>query len=125
MAGNAARGSKKAGLAPRHILLAVANDEKLNQALKGVTNPSGGVLLGIHPKLLAKKRGTKGKSEMILSPTTEKSGRKAIKWGQVRNGISNPRPPSHGHLRCPKQMTMIKKEHQIPPRKMGQRMASP
>ncbi|CAO2610360.1 Core histone macro-H2A.2, partial [Lemmus lemmus] len=55
LAGNAARGSKKAGIAPRHTLLAVADDEKLNQMLKGVTNPSGGVLLGIHPELLAKK----------------------------------------------------------------------
>ncbi|KAH0501665.1 Core histone macro-H2A.2 [Microtus ochrogaster] len=87
LAGNAARGSKKAGLAPRHILLAVANDEKLNQALKGVTNPSGGVLLRIHPKLLPKKRGTKGKSEMILTPTTEKSRRKAINGVRVEDVV--------------------------------------
>ena len=31
MAGNAARDNKKARIAPRHILLAVANDEELNQ----------------------------------------------------------------------------------------------
>uniref|UniRef100_G1RKF7 MacroH2A.2 histone n=1 Tax=Nomascus leucogenys TaxID=61853 RepID=G1RKF7_NOMLE len=35
LAGNAARDNKKARIAPRHILLAVANDEELNQLLKG------------------------------------------------------------------------------------------
>ncbi|XP_027965489.1 core histone macro-H2A.2 isoform X3 [Eumetopias jubatus] len=77
LAGNAARDNKKARIAPRHILLAVANDEELNQLLKGVTIASGGVLPRIHPELLAKKRGTKGKSETILSPPPEKRGRKA------------------------------------------------
>lgn len=31
LAGNAARDNKKGRIAPRHILLAVANDEELNQ----------------------------------------------------------------------------------------------
>ncbi|NXV73904.1 H2AW protein, partial [Atlantisia rogersi] len=63
LAGNAARDNKKGRIAPRHILLAVANDEELNQLLKGVTIASGGVLPRIQPELLAKKRGAKGKSE--------------------------------------------------------------
>lgn len=33
LAGNAARDNKKGRIAPRHILLAVANDEELNQVL--------------------------------------------------------------------------------------------
>ncbi|NXR97504.1 H2AW protein, partial [Oxylabes madagascariensis] len=78
LAGNAARDNKKGRIAPRHILLAVANDEELNQLLKGVTIASGGVLPRIQPELLAKKRGAKGKSETILSPAPEKKGRKSI-----------------------------------------------
>ncbi|OXB63867.1 hypothetical protein ASZ78_004162 [Callipepla squamata] len=78
LAGNAARDNKKGRIAPRHILLAVANDEELNQLLKGVTIASGGVLPRIQPELLAKKRGAKSKSETILSPAPEKKGRKSM-----------------------------------------------
>ncbi|KAF2975610.1 hypothetical protein EK904_008440 [Melospiza melodia maxima] len=98
LAGNAARDNKKGRIAPRHILLAVANDEELNQVpvcilvrelcawvkllpgklLKGVTIASGGVLPRIQPELLAKKRGAKGKTETILSPAPEKKGRKSM-----------------------------------------------
>ncbi|NXU53758.1 H2AW protein, partial [Turnix velox] len=78
LAGNAARDNKKGRIAPRHILLAVANDEELNQLLKGVTIASGGVLPRIQPELLAKKRSAKGKSESILSPAPEKKGRKSM-----------------------------------------------
>uniref|UniRef100_A0A8C0RXQ6 Macro domain-containing protein n=1 Tax=Canis lupus familiaris TaxID=9615 RepID=A0A8C0RXQ6_CANLF len=93
LAGNAARDNKKARIAPRHILLAVANDEELNQLLKGVTIASGGVLPRIHPELLAKKRGTKGKSEAILSPPPEKRGRKAAsgKKGGKKSKAAKPR----------------------------------
>ncbi|XP_068134042.1 core histone macro-H2A.1 isoform X2 [Hyperolius riggenbachi] len=67
LAGNAARDNKKGRVTPRHILLAIANDEELNQLLKGVTIASGGVLPNIHPELLAKKRGTRGKLEAIIT----------------------------------------------------------
>ncbi|KAL6098288.1 core histone macro-H2A.1 isoform X2 [Pungitius pungitius] len=72
LAGNAARDNKKGRITPRHILLAIANDEELNQLLKGVTIAAGGVLPNIHPELLAKKRGLKGKLEMPVSPAPEK-----------------------------------------------------
>lgn len=125
LAGNAARDNKKGRVTPRHILLAIANDEELNQVschvrpstvvdwlhlfklvfkapcctaaapnalppflplftlnsgcnfvcfqlLKGVTIAAGGVLPNIHPELLAKKRGAKGKLETPLSPAPEK-----------------------------------------------------
>ncbi|XP_034406477.1 core histone macro-H2A.1 isoform X1 [Cyclopterus lumpus] len=72
LAGNAARDNKKGRITPRHILLAIANDEELNQLLKGVTIAAGGVLPNIHPELLAKKRGFKGKLEMPMSPAPEK-----------------------------------------------------
>ncbi|XP_040908359.1 core histone macro-H2A.1 isoform X4 [Toxotes jaculatrix] len=72
LAGNAARDNKKGRVTPRHILLAIANDEELNQLLKGVTIAAGGVLPNIHPELLAKKRGAKGKLETPVSPAPEK-----------------------------------------------------
>ncbi|XP_018416780.1 PREDICTED: core histone macro-H2A.2 isoform X2 [Nanorana parkeri] len=78
LAGNAARDNKKGRITPRHILLAVANDEELNQLLRGVTIASGGVLPRIHPELLAKKRGSRGK-ETILSQPAEKKKKKTVK----------------------------------------------
>lgn len=59
LAGNAARDNKKARVTPRHILLAVANDEELNRLLKNVTISSGGVLPHIHPELLTRRKGPK------------------------------------------------------------------
>ena len=54
-AGNAARDNKKSPFVPRHITLAVKNDEELNKLLGGVTIASGGVLPNIHAVLLPKK----------------------------------------------------------------------
>jgi len=59
LAGNAARDNKKARIVPRHITLAVKNDEELNKLLGGVTIASGGVLPSIHAVLLPKKTATK------------------------------------------------------------------
>ncbi|CAM9184112.1 unnamed protein product [Scytosiphon promiscuus] len=58
LAGNAARDNKKARIIPRHIQLAVRNDEELNKLLGEVTIASGGVLPNIHAVLLPKKSGT-------------------------------------------------------------------
>uniref|UniRef100_A0A7S2GRL8 Histone H2A n=1 Tax=Helicotheca tamesis TaxID=374047 RepID=A0A7S2GRL8_9STRA len=55
LAGNAARDNKKSRIAPRHITLAVKNDEELNKLLGGVTIAGGGVLPNIHSVLLPKK----------------------------------------------------------------------
>ena len=66
LAGNAARDNKKTRIVPRHITLAVKNDEELNKLLGGVTIASGGVLPNIHSVLLPKKvvsaAGGKGKT---------------------------------------------------------------
>ncbi|KAM4678599.1 core histone macro-H2A.1 isoform 2-T2 [Discoglossus pictus] len=78
LAGNAARDNKKGRVTPRHILLAIANDEELNQLLKGVTIASGGVLPNIHPELLAKKRGSKGKLEAIITPPPAKKAKTSL-----------------------------------------------
>uniref|UniRef100_A0A8C9XE28 Histone H2A n=1 Tax=Sander lucioperca TaxID=283035 RepID=A0A8C9XE28_SANLU len=45
LAGNAARDNKKTRIIPRHLQLAVRNDEELNKLLGGVTIAQGGVLL--------------------------------------------------------------------------------
>ena len=55
LAGNAARDHKKTRIAPRHVQLAVRNDEELNKLLGGVTIASGGVMPNIHSGLLPKK----------------------------------------------------------------------
>ena len=60
LAGNAARDNKKTRIVPRHIQLAVRNDEELSKLLSGVTIASGGVLPNIHSVLLPKKTGKKG-----------------------------------------------------------------
>jgi histone H2A len=54
LAGNAARDNKKTRIIPRHLQLAVRNDEELNKLLAGVTIASGGVLPNIHALLLPK-----------------------------------------------------------------------
>ena len=55
LAGNAARDNKKSRIIPRHIQLAIRNDEELNRLLSGVTIAGGGVLSNIHEKLVTKK----------------------------------------------------------------------
>ncbi|CAH3162158.1 unnamed protein product, partial [Porites lobata] len=47
LAGNAARDNKKTRIIPRHLQLAVRNDEELNKLLAGVTIAQGGVLPNI------------------------------------------------------------------------------
>ena len=55
LAGNAARDNKKMRVIPRHLQLAIRNDEELNVLLAGVTIAQGGVLPNIHSVLLPKK----------------------------------------------------------------------
>ncbi|MEE6507828.1 hypothetical protein FKM82_031184 [Ascaphus truei] len=55
LAGNAARDNKKSRIIPRHLQLAVRNDEELNRLLGGVTIAQGGVLPNIQAVLLPKK----------------------------------------------------------------------
>ncbi|RHY01272.1 hypothetical protein DYB36_009270, partial [Aphanomyces astaci] len=62
LAGNAARDNKKSRIIPRHIQLAVRNDEELNKLLGDVTIASGGVLPNIHNILLPKKSASEGKA---------------------------------------------------------------
>ena len=70
LAGNAAKDNKRSRIIPRHIQLAVRNDEELNKFLGGVTVAQGGVLPNIHAVLLPKKK--KGKNTtMALTSSME------------------------------------------------------
>jgi histone H2A len=61
LAGNAARDNKKTRIIPRHLQLAIRNDEELNKLLGNVTIAQGGVLPNIHAVLLPKKTDEGGK----------------------------------------------------------------
>lgn len=52
LAGNAARDNKKTRIIPRHLQLAIRNDEELNKLLGHVTIAQGGVLPNIHQSML-------------------------------------------------------------------------
>nr|CAD38832.1 histone h2A.3 [Oikopleura dioica] len=56
LAGNAARDNKKTRITPRHIQLAIGNDEELQKMLAGVTVSQGGVIPCINAALLPNKK---------------------------------------------------------------------
>lgn len=63
LAGNAAKDNKKTRIIPRHIMLAVRNDEELNKLFGGITIAQAGVLPNILPVLIPK---TSSKSEKSI-----------------------------------------------------------
>ncbi len=70
LAGNAARDNKKTRIIPRHIQLAIRNDEELNKLMAHTTIASGGVLPNIHSALLPKH----GKGEKEEGETSQSIG---------------------------------------------------
>ena len=52
LAGNAAKDNKRCRIIPRHIMLAIKNDDELNELLKSVILPSAGVQPHINAMLL-------------------------------------------------------------------------
>ncbi|WP_411023046.1 histone H2A, partial [Salmonella sp. s51228] len=66
LAGNAARDNKKTRINPRHLQLAIRNDEELNKLLAGVTIAQGGVMPNIQAVLLPKKSATKKPSSQSV-----------------------------------------------------------
>ncbi|KHJ45046.1 core histone H2A/H2B/H3/H4 [Trichuris suis] len=57
LAGNAARDNKNMKITPRHLQLAIRNDDEFSKFLRGVTIPQGGVVPNI--RLFAKEAGVK------------------------------------------------------------------
>uniref|UniRef100_A0ACD5YQI7 Uncharacterized protein n=1 Tax=Avena sativa TaxID=4498 RepID=A0ACD5YQI7_AVESA len=68
LAGNAAKDNKKSRIVPRHLLLAIRNDQELGKLLAGVTIAHGGVLPNIQSVLLPKKAVEKAEKEASKSP---------------------------------------------------------
>ena len=60
LAGNAARDNKKTRIIPRHIQLAIRNDEELGKLMANATIASGGVIPNIHTALIPKKGKEEG-----------------------------------------------------------------
>jgi histone H2A len=78
LAGNCARDNKKVRITPRHIKLAISNDEELNRLYKD-TIISGGVVSKIHTRLLPEvsNEGVKiRKSKTSVKPKIKKSLKK-------------------------------------------------
>ncbi|XP_059498093.1 histone H2AX-like [Stegostoma tigrinum] len=84
LAGNAARDNKKTRIIPRHLQLAVRNDEELNKLLGGVTIAQGGVLPNIQAVLLPKKTAQASKGRIKLK-TVAMSGRGKGGGGKARS----------------------------------------
>ena len=61
LAGNAAKDNKKQRIVPRHIMLAVKNDDELSNLLSSVTIVNAGVLPNINSALMPEKKGKKSK----------------------------------------------------------------
>ncbi|WOL04672.1 histone H2A-like [Canna indica] len=81
LAGNAARDNKKNRIIPRHMLLAIRNDQELGQLLSGVTIAHGGVLPNINPVLLPKRMQEKAleKAAKEAKSPSSKGGRSGKK----------------------------------------------
>ena len=61
LAGNACRDNKRKTINPRHLMLAVRNDEELSQLFSHAIIPGGGVLPNVHAVLLPKNKKKKKK----------------------------------------------------------------
>lgn len=76
LAGNAAKDNNRKRIIPRHIQLAVRNDEELTKIFQSVTIPAGGVLPNIQQVLLPKhtyKRSEKKMEEKKDGPQKTES----------------------------------------------------
>ncbi|XP_076139257.1 histone H2A type 1-A-like [Alosa pseudoharengus] len=102
LAGNAARDNKKTRIIPRHLQLAVRNDEELNKLLGGVTIAQGGVLPNIQAVLLPKKTEKSNNKAVTTMSGRGKTGGKArakAKTRSSRAGLQFPVGRVHRLLR--------------------------
>ena len=74
LAGNASRDNKRVRIIPRHIQLAIRNDEELNKLLSSVTIMQGGVLPSIHSVLLPPKSAAASQDKAEAKPS-DKGGK--------------------------------------------------
>ena len=92
LAGNAARDNKRQRIVPRHVQLAIRNDEELNKLLDGVTIASGGVLPNIHAVLLPKvSKGEEGADEKEKPAKSKSAPSSAEKKPRPTSGKKAPK----------------------------------
>ncbi|XP_033244183.1 histone H3.v1-like [Drosophila miranda] len=84
LAGNAARDNKKTRIIPRHLQLAIRNDEELNKLLSGVTIAQGGIVKMARTKQTARK-STGGKA-----PRKQLATKAARKSAPATGGVKKP-----------------------------------
>ncbi|GFR32925.1 histone H2A [Trichonephila clavata] len=72
LAGNAARDNKKTRIIPRHLQLAIRNDEELNKLLSGVTIAQG--VTSKHPAVLLPKKTRKESISIRFNERKKKKG---------------------------------------------------
>ncbi len=85
LAGNAARDNKRTRIIPRHIQLAVQNDDEIKKLFENGTIASGGVLPYIHAVLLPKVKG-KEESFVELQGGSKKAAKKGGRKKRRRKG---------------------------------------
>ncbi|GAA6027418.1 hypothetical protein JCM8097_007848 [Rhodosporidiobolus ruineniae] len=88
LAGNASRDNKKSRITPRHIQLAIGNDEELSKMLDGVTISQGGVLPNIHSCLIGHSHfsGRKSGASTKASSSKADSSSAASKTAKGKGG---------------------------------------
>ena len=102
LAGSAARDNKKARVTPRHVTLAVRNDEELNKFLSGVTIASGGVIPNIHSVLLPKKsRAGASSNDENIPPSNGVAKKKKKKKTPASSSSSGSAASSSGSAAAP------------------------
>ncbi|XP_062124627.1 uncharacterized protein LOC133837778 [Drosophila sulfurigaster albostrigata] len=95
LAGNAARDNKKTRIIPRHLQLAIRNDEELNKLLSGVTIAQGGVLPNIQASenceiKMARTKQTARKSTGGKAPRKQLATKAARKSAPATGGVKKP-----------------------------------
>lgn len=88
--GNVARDNKKVRITPRHLKLAILNDEELRALFKGVVM-SGGVIPHIHSSLLPKKKED-GETEHKKAPRKKPTKGSAKPAAKPRTGSAKKSP---------------------------------